>query len=287
MGTLALAENEVAESEDGARLFRLAGGYATLVAELESQLDKSVVQVETSAVATHLRWRRHEVTIEVLMHDVERVDFAAAHAIVTIPLGNLKAEKGSEGAVRFDPEPPGWREAFDAFEMGAARRIVLRFDHPWWIEQNHEAPIFVHGHGEPFPVWWTASPPEVPLLTGWVGGKRGGALAGRSHQELVRLALDSAANIFGPPLGQLETQLRAAYTHDWSNDPFSRGAYSYGGVGASSARDVLARPIAGTVFLAGEVTAETGRNGTVHGAMASGVRAANDLLSEKLARPRH
>jgi monoamine oxidase len=69
-----------------------------------------------------------------------------------------------------------------------------------------------------------------------------------------------------------------AYAHDWPADPFAGGAYSYGGVGAIEARATLALPIEGTLFLAGEATAEGGRNATVHGALTSGRRAAAQVL---------
>jgi len=77
---------------------------------------------------------------------------------------------------------------------------------------------------------------------------------------------------------QVEAWLEAAYFHDWQTDPFSRGAYSYGKVGANEAQQRLAAPVARTLFFAGEATDRTGNNGTVHGAIASGLRAAAEIL---------
>jgi monoamine oxidase len=65
--------------------------------------------------------------------------------------------------------------------------------------------------------------------------------------------------------------------HDWSADPFSRGAYSYLRVGGAGAPRALARPVAGTLFFAGEATS-TDEIGTVSGAIASGLRAAREVL---------
>ena len=62
--------------------------------------------------------------------------------------------------------------------------------------------------------------------------------------------------------------------HDWSRDPFSRGAYSYLAVGGGAARAVLSAPIDDAVFFAGEATAAGGQAGTVNGALESGERAA-------------
>jgi monoamine oxidase len=61
-------------------------------------------------------------------------------------------------------------------------------------------------------------------------------------------------------------------------DPVALGAYSYGGVGAREARRLLMAPVSDTLFLAGEATAEAGRNATVHGALASGRRAAAEAV---------
>jgi monoamine oxidase len=72
--------------------------------------------------------------------------------------------------------------------------------------------------------------------------------------------------------------LEGAYFHDWQCDPFSRGAYSYGRVGADGAQEELAKSVDNTLFFAGEATASPGSNGTVHGAMASGYRAAREIL---------
>ena len=74
--------------------------------------------------------------------------------------------------------------------------------------------------------------------------------------------------------------LEAEYIHDWQSDPFSRGAYSYGKVGADGAQEALASPVENTLFFAGEATDTGGHNGTVHGAVASGVRAAREILAE-------
>jgi monoamine oxidase len=45
------------------------------------------------------------------------------------------------------------------------------------------------------------------------------------------------------------------------------------------ALQALAEPVAGTLFFAGEATDTTGQEGTVHGALATGLRAARELLA--------
>jgi monoamine oxidase len=136
---------------------------------------------------------------------------------------------------------------------------------------------------EPFRVWWTTSPPDLPFLTGWVGGPRAEALAGISREERVRLGLESLSSIFGQRTTELSRWLQADYAYDWTTDPYSRGAYSYGRVEAASARETLRRPVAGTLFLSGEALATGGRNATVPGALSSGLRTAAELLKTPVA----
>ena len=44
---------------------------------------------------------------------------------------------------------------------------------------------------------------------------------------------------------------------------------------------MLGEPVEGTLFFAGEATDLDGQNGTVHGAMASGRRAAGEVIEER------
>jgi monoamine oxidase len=76
----------------------------------------------------------------------------------------------------------------------------------------------------------------------------------------------------------LRAKLRSAHAYDWQRDALARGAYSYLRISAGNARATLARPIDQTLFLAGEATDTTGQAGTVAGALASGRRAARQVL---------
>ena len=96
---------------------------------------------------------------------------------------------------------------------------------------------------------------------------------------LVQAAFDSLAVIFGAHARNEAARLKGVYYHDWVTDPYSLGAYSYGGVGGREARAFLAEPVSDTLYLAGEAMAPDGRNATVHGAIASGVHAAELLLN--------
>ena len=276
MGTRSLAENESADEDDGEQASRIREGYGELVHRLVEGLDPALVEIRLESIVTTVLWRAGEVRARVLGTDSGRFEVTAPRAIVTLPLGVL-VEAGDRG-LRIEPEPGGWRDALGALHMGAAHRMVLGFDQRWWLSDGGDGLGFVHGRDEPIPVWWTVLPSPAPMLTGWIGGPRAAALAGRTADAMLALALDSLASVFGREAAELRARLQSAYWHDWVADPFARGAYSYGGVGAAEAREVLGRPVLETLYLAGEALAGAGRNGTVQGALATGRRAAELAL---------
>jgi monoamine oxidase len=72
--------------------------------------------------------------------------------------------------------------------------------------------------------------------------------------------------------------LEDVHLHDWLADLLARGAYSYEMVGSQGARARLAKPVESTLFFAGEATDTSGQASTVAGALASGQRAAREVL---------
>jgi monoamine oxidase len=280
MGSHALAETESAETEDGEGNFRIREGYGRLVEWLRARLPPQSVELRLETAITEISWRPGRVTVSTRDRAGRQSEITGSQAIITFPLGVLKARPGSPGAVRIDPEPSGWSTSLIALHMGVAQRIVLQFKDIWWAKPDGALPGFVYGAEEPFLVWWTSLPKELPILTGWTGGPRASALAGLTAEELLTRALDSAGGIFGQRPKSLRDRLVKAFAHDWMSDPFALGAYSYGGIGAREARRLLATPVSDTLFLAGEAVADAGRNATVHGAIASGRRAAAQALGD-------
>jgi monoamine oxidase len=278
LGTRALAENESAEDDDGDSPHRIREGYGALVRRLAERWDHARVELRLGSVVTAVVWQAGQVRVTVLTSDGRTEEVVAPRVVIALPLTVVKRMVGGGIAGGLDPRPPGWVEALGALHMGAALRIVIGFDTRWWVPDGKSGPGFVYGGPEPFPVWWSALPSRAPVLTGWAGGPRAAALTGRGEAALLQAALDSLGSVFGRDVAELRSRSRLAYAHDWSADPFAGGAYSYGGVGAIEARATLALPIEGTLFLAGEAVAEKGRNATVHGALASGQRAAAQVV---------
>jgi monoamine oxidase len=199
----------------------------------------------------------------------------------------LQAPEGTEGRIAFEPPIPTIERATSQLVMGGVLRVALRLDEPIWLtsrfakrvgDESIREVTFVQSLSPGlFPVWWTAYPIEEPLLIGWMGGPLAWRMSRRPEDVIVSRAITALAAVLGMSRGAVARRVRATLTHNWMADPYARGAYSYVGVGGSTASAVMARPVKGTLFFAGE-HASSGRNGTVDGAIASGHRAAKQVL---------
>ena len=137
---------------------------------------------------------------------------------------------------------------------------------------------FLFSSDEDVPVWWTAAPVRASVLVGWTGGPKAARLVSRGADEVEARAVSALARLFGMRRRRLQSLVESCWYHDWEHDPYSRGAYSFALVGGSTAAKRLARPVANTLFFAGEAADTEGRTGTVHGAIGTGYRAAASVL---------
>jgi monoamine oxidase len=281
---LAAAGSPGKDSEED-RQGRLLSGYDAVPHWLAQGLDEVIA---TSVVVRQVAWKRGEARVEATHASGTTVTLGARAVIITVPLGVLQAPATERGGIAFDPHPPALARATAGLAMGAVTRQVLAFDEPFW-ERGVRPPgrdaslldaSFFHIADSRLPVWWTMHPVRAPVLVAWAGGRAGAALARETPDERLRIALDVLGTGLGVRPRILRSRLTACWTHDWVHDPFSRGAYSYALVGGADAFSLLARPVASTLFFAGEACATEGENGTVHGAMSSGERAARAALRE-------
>jgi monoamine oxidase len=190
-----------------------------------------------------------------------------------VPLGVLQAGRGAAGAIEFDPRPKGKMNLLKKFRMGHVVKMTLVFRKRCWPREFFG---FIHAPGCDFPTLWMARGSRQ--IVAWAGGDQTESLREESASKLTRRALKELAEIFDLRQRALKDLLVAAHTHDWTNDPFSRGAYSYPTTGSGRASKKLGGPVAGTLYFAGEHFAPPGEEGTVHGAIASGCRAAQEML---------
>jgi monoamine oxidase len=274
------------------RIGRVLDGYDCVIEWLARPLGDTI---RTAAIATRVRWAPGNVNVEVRHPDGRsRPAVDARAAIITVPLGVLKAAPGESGSIEFDPELRAKRPALDQLAMGSVVRITLRFSERFWAAEWFAKQIkseeldtlsFLHTSDEQFPIWWSAYPVVAPVLVGWHGGPGASALSQLASEQIEDAAIAALSRQLGVPARKLRGLVEAAWTHDWEHDPFSRGVYSYQMVGGKDAPAALAKPLRGTLFFAGEASDAEGRTGTVHGAIATGERAAGEVERSLTSRP--
>jgi len=264
-----IRDSRAEDAIEGGHQYRISSGYDDLVRAVAERIDPKLCRTVKSAVVNAIVWQRGEVIAR-----TTTAEFKAPRTVITIPLGVLKAN-----SVTFSPSLPEKQNAMSFLEMGPVIRVSLCFATKFWQHDPEMADMsFLFTDDPEFPTWWTSNPLPYPILTGWAAGPNAGAHAGRSHDEIIQSAVRALTRILELDEGKLRQQLTGAYAHDWQEDPFSRGAYSYASVGGIDAATALAAPVADTLYFAGEATNCDGYNGTVHGAMATGFRAARELL---------
>jgi len=259
------------EEIDGERQFRIAGGYGVLVEALYNRVDQERSDVRLNTEVKVVHWRDGEVTAYVNEGEAIR----ARCALITVPLGVLQA-----GAITFVPPLTSKQESLSRLGMGGVKRVTLVLRERLWETSSSELRrmSFLFSQHETFPTWWTLWPNPAPVITAWVPPRSAQWCAGLPEESIRREAVQALAGMLRLDAAKVDAAVVACYTYDWVSDPFSLGAYSWVKVGGGDAEKQLAEPVANTIFFAGEATNYDGHNGTVHGAIATGSRAAREIL---------
>lgn len=280
-----LAEwDETAGTSDEDRTTRVLEGYDRVTRWLFEGLDQRRTVTRLNTVVQEVRWRQGRVEVVAREALGGSTTLAARACMVTVPLGVLAAAPDALGAIRFAPDLPDKRAALNGIAMGEVVRITFLFQEPfwdlsWWRKPSlPQAPRlgFLFTDDPVIQGWWTSYPLRQSALVGWIGGPRAAGLARLPDDAIATEALDALARTFGAQRSELEALLMSWRLHNWSADPFSRGAYSYVRVGGYDAPAKLGAPVEGTLFFAGEATDTTGNTGTVAAALTSGMRAAKE-----------
>jgi len=270
--TLALYREWSKEAQAG---YRVRGGYGRLIDHLERICLKNGARILCSSVVSAVEWSDSGVEV----FTPEGASYKGSKLIITASLGVLQFSAVNDGkpAIAFSPGIPGHLQAASRMGFGTVTKILMEFDKPL---RNREYPdtSFVLSN-ESIPTWWTSLPLKDALLTGWLSGSARQRLGEMDEQALIDRGLDSLASIYGLEVAALRHALVKALALDWAAEPFVRGGYSFETVETPEARKVLRRPIAGTLFFAGEALYEGPVPGTVEAALVSGREVAARILS--------
>jgi monoamine oxidase len=274
IGVASLAlDAQAADDIEGDRNFRIANGYQSISDHLFAGAKNGRTQIRLNTIVEAIQWKPGSATVRIRSALTGKTDIIQARClIVTLPLGVLQR-------MPFEPEPASVLAAARALRFGQVMRVVFRFSDAWWEKREDLADAGFWLSQEPyFPTWWTTLPVRAPLLIGWSAGPHADKLLGLTKPEIIKCALEDLSRLTGCTLHDLESLLETAHFHNWHDDPFARGAYSYVPAGALHHRKALAQPVENTLFFAGEATELNGHSATVHGAIATGYRAVQQVL---------
>jgi len=254
-----LMEDDDDETFQGPRHI-VVGGFQQIAVALAEGLD-----IRFSQVVQQIRMDGDKVWVE-----TEEQAWEADRVIVALPLGVLKS-----GEIKFHPELPAPKQnAIAKLGAGAVHKTILQFDKVFWPTEAFlaYAPTEPGHFVECMNYAWHV---EAPILSLWSYGDAARQLEQLPEEQVVQRALVMLAQMTrtAPP-DPVDTRVTA-----WSADPFSLGAYSNIPLGASlDDFDALAQPVGPRLFFAGEATSRH-HHATVHGALLSGERAADEILA--------
>ncbi|MEX2126917.1 MAG: NAD(P)/FAD-dependent oxidoreductase [Xanthobacteraceae bacterium] len=257
------AELELVSVSDSARYqdtgvnWRVVEGYGTAVAAhgagLPVVLDCAVARIDHGG---------QRVRIETACGDV-----SARAIVVTVPTTLIASE-----AIRFTPALPDKVEAAAGLPLGLADKIVLALDRPEAVAA--ETRLFGRtdrtGIGA-----YHLRPFGRPLIEGFFGGRLARELEQEGEGALARFAIDELAAQLG---SDVRPRLKPLVATAWSADRYARGSYSHALPGNAGARSILARPVDGRLFFAGEACSPESFS-TAHGAYQTGIAAAEEAIA--------
>jgi monoamine oxidase len=193
----------------------------------------------------------------------------ADKVIITVPT-NLIADE----AVRFFPALPDKVEAARGLPLGLADKVMLALDEPELlpVDGNLRGATMRTEMGT-----YHLRPFGQPCIEGFFGGRFAQQLEDAGNGAIAAHSIDEIVAFLG---SDFRRKLRPLTESRWARDPFARGSYSHALPGHAGKRAVLATPVDGRLFFAGEATSPNFFS-TGHGAHDSGVRAAREVVAAR------
>jgi len=231
-------------------------GYYPVIKALAKDLD---IKLNHRVKKIVQRCNKVMVTIE------DGTNFVADAAIITVPLGVLKANM-----IKFEPKLPEWKvSAISDLGVGNENKIALRFSTVFWpnvevlgmvAQTSYACGYFLNLHkatGHPILVYMAAGRGAYDIEK----------LSGEEAVKFVMLQLQKMLPDATEPVQYLVSR--------WGTDPNSLGSYSCDLVEKPADLYERFRAPVDNLYFAGEA-ASADHSGSVHGAYTSGIIAAED-----------
>lgn len=246
---------------DGSGNFVLEEGYSALMSAIASELD-----IRLNTPVTAITWNSNGVQLTTANGEVIDAD----KVVVTLPLGVLKSNQ-----VSFSPPLPSQKQdAIRRLGAGHVDKLIFKFDMAFWDEEMESLDTTLDTQ-----IWWrpgVGRDGELPILTALIGGKHAVRFEGMTDEQVIAAGLRDLEEMFG--VDNLAEHLVEGKFVAWGRNPYSQMGYSYIPVDGEGLNQVLGASVDDVLFFAGEAT-HPQKFATVHGAIESGLRAAEDVIN--------
>ena len=239
--------------------WRVPDGYGTLVAahigSAPVMFDCPVQRIDHSGKRIRIETAKGVITADA--------------AIVTLPTTVLAQE-----AVTFFPALPDKIDAAAGLPLGHDDKLFVSLTNP--EEFGADSRIFVRTDRSQTPAY-QFRPLARSQIEVYFGGSLAASLEGEGDAAFFEFARDELAGLLG---NDFRNRIAPLAIHRWGADEYARGAYSYATPGKAGNRRILAAPVDGRLFFAGEACSANDFS-TAHGAYLTGVAAAEDIISTR------
>ena len=245
-------------SAEGAE-FEVAKGCGALV--MHAARD---VSVRLRTPVTRIRWGGSGVRL-----DTPDGTLSARAVVVAVPPSQL-----TQGSLGFAPLlPVEVQDAHHHLPLGLVNNVALRFRKNVLPTEAAESLRLVRSDARG--LCYATRIGGGNVIAGTAGGGLAHELEAAGEAAALDHALTELVQILG---GDARRQFDRGAASAWSAGPYSRGSRSYCLAGRYGAREILTRPVGGRIVFAGEHTEQVAY-GSLHGAWASGVRAAQQVAA--------
>jgi len=190
----------------------------------------------------------------------------ADQVIVTVPTSILATESF------FAPALPHKADAATGLPLGLDDKLFMSLENA--EEFENDCRIFGRtdraGTGA-----YHLRPFGRPQIEAYFGGTLASGLEAGGERAFFDFAVSELVGQLGSAFAR---RLRPIHIHRWGADPFARGSYSYALPGKADLREVLAAPVDGRLFFAGEACSRHDFS-TAHGGWLTGVAAADQVIA--------
>lgn len=239
-------------------------GYGQLIRVLSKN-----IRIDLNQVVKAIDYQKELIEIT-----TQNRKYSCQKVIVTVPLGVLKS-----GNLEFTPKlPEAKQQAIESLGFGVFNKLFVTFEHAFWRDEQKKYVNSLYIHNEQQHAWLNFfdvsaiyHKPTLLFLFGGESAKWMEIVTDQAVWAHIQQTLALAFENIPKPLRMQKTE--------WGKDEFALGAFSFPKVGHSQTDvEALMMPIDNKVYFAGEHLSMM-EAGTVHGAYASGVGVANNILN--------